>query len=104
MDTITFEEKLPNGAKYNAVYLKKDGFKNSDKFLVPKNHYFFLGDNRDCSKDSRYLDSVGYVKKENLVGKAKIIFFSSDYRIGRIFKFWKWPQTIRFKRFFKLIK
>ena len=104
MDTITFEEKLPNGVKYDAVYLKNDGFKNSDKFLVPDNHYFFLGDNRDCSKDSIYLGSVGFVKNENLVGKAKIIFFSSDYRIGRIFKFWKWSRTIRFKRFFKLIK
>jgi len=104
LDTITFEEKLPNGIKYDAVYLKNGGFKNSDKFLVPENHYFFLGDNRDCSKDSRYLNSVGYVKKENLVGKAKIIFFSSDFRIGSIFQFWKWSQTIRFKRFFKLIK
>tara|TARA_Y100000590_G_scaffold460543_1_gene620077 strand:+ start:1687 stop:2424 length:738 start_codon:yes stop_codon:yes gene_type:complete len=104
INTITFEEKLPNGIKYDAVYLRNGGFLNSDKFFVPKDHYFFLGDNRDCSKDSRYLDSVGYVKKENLVGKAKVIFFSSDYRIGRIFKFWKWPQTIRLKRFFKLIK
>ena len=35
---------------------------------------FLLGD-RDCSKDSRYLDSVGYVKELNLVGEAKLIFF-----------------------------
>ena len=34
-----------------------------------------MGDNRDCSKDSRFLNEVGYVKKLNLVGKAKIIFF-----------------------------
>ena len=34
-----------------------------------------MGDNRDCSKDSRYLNDVGYVKTLNLVGKAKIIFF-----------------------------
>ena len=36
---------------------------------------FFLGDNRDCSKDSRFLASVGFVHKDNLVGKAQFIFF-----------------------------
>ena len=34
-----------------------------------------MGDNRDCSKDSRYLDSVGYVNNLNLVGEAKLYFF-----------------------------
>ena len=98
-----FTEKLSNGKIYKAVYSKNYSFQNSDKFIVPKDHFFFLGDNRDCSKDSRYLTSVGYVHKDNLVGKARFIFFSSDFRKGSIFAFWKWHKTIRFDRFFKKI-
>ena len=99
----TFEEKLINGSIYKASYSKINTFKNSDKFTVPKDHFFFLGDNRDCSKDSRFLSEVGYVHKNNLVGKAQFLFYSSDPRKGSIFKFWKWSETIRFKRFFKKI-
>ena len=103
IDVFLFEENLSEKKKHLTVYLKKNTYQNSDPFIVPDNHYFFLGDNRDCSKDSRFLTSVGYVHKDNLVGKAQFIFFSSDRTFGSIFYFWKWNKSIRFDRFFKKI-
>tara|TARA_Y100000590_G_scaffold466854_1_gene643604 strand:+ start:73 stop:801 length:729 start_codon:yes stop_codon:yes gene_type:complete len=96
-----YEETLPNGKKYIAVYRTEGSMTNSDEYIVPKNHYFFMGDNRDCSKDSRYLSSVGFVSFTNLVGKAQVIFFSNNKELGSFFEIWKWNKSVRSSRFFQ---
>ena len=100
LNTNIFREELPNGVKHVVAYNSKKLLQNSQKFIVPKDHYFLLGDNRDCSNDSRF-DNVGYVKKENLIGKAQLIIFSNDTLKGSMFKFWQLNKSFRVERFLK---
>ena len=104
IDVKTFKEVMPNNIKHTVVYNTIGSMVNSDLYTVPEDHYFFLGDNRDCSRDSRFLTSVGYVHEDNLVGKAQIVFFSNDTLKGSLFKFWNWKNSIRGERFFKKLK
>lgn len=48
--------------------------KGDGTYIVPEGCYFFLGDNRNQSLDSRYWREK-YVPYENLLGKAKVIIF-----------------------------
>jgi signal peptidase I len=77
------------------------GVNNTKVYKIPEGYYFFMGDNRENSRDSRF-DDVGMVPYENIIGKANIIFFSKND--VSLLKFWKWVKTIRFKRIFMRIK
>jgi signal peptidase I len=90
-------ETLPNGVTYNVLDDNPNGdFDNTPVYIVPQKHYFFMGDNRDNSSDSRA--SVGFVPEENIVGKAKIVFFSNESKFLQI---WKWVVSFRTERFVK---
>lgn len=67
-----------------------------DEFVVPKGHYYVMGDNRDNSLDGRFW---GFVPEENLVGEAIAIWMSFDFDRDENSLLPKWvPTNVRFSR------
>lgn len=96
-------ETLPGGILHR-IYERGDAepLDNTITYTVPEGHYFMMGDNRDNSRDSRVLEEVGYVPFKDFVGRADVLFFSTNGS-ARAYEVWKWPWAIRFKRLFNLI-
>jgi signal peptidase I len=102
-NAVDYIEDLPEDSSH---IIRKLGdnqpLDNTEVFTVPPHKYFFMGDNRDNSQDSR-TKNVSFVPEENLVGKAEFLFFS----IGddaHFWQFWKWPHSIRWSRLFSRIR
>ena len=95
-------ETLPNGVKHNIIEVSdSEIYDDVPELTVPEGNYFMMGDNRDRSDDSRV--NVGFVPFENLVGKARVLFFSYDSNGGPWYKLWNLPRQIRWSRMFDKI-
>lgn len=83
-----------NYVKHKSPFIiprEKDPRDNYGPVTVPENYFFMMGDNRDNSRDSRY---IGFVPKENVIGSPFFISFSFD----------KNRKKFRWNRFFKYMK
>jgi signal peptidase I len=112
-----YMETLPNGVRHLILKAtdgtdasRRPGFdpakefdpNNTIEYVVPPDHVFAMGDHRDNSADSRFMNAVGYVPVENLVGRAEILFFSIDAD-HPWYEIWWWPFEIRWSRLFQRI-
>jgi signal peptidase I len=108
MQQLEYRETLPGGREHLILKADDQGRQgtfpgldpnNTPEFLVPENHLFAMGDNRDNSQDSRFQNAVGFVPMDNLVGRAEFIFFSVD-ATAPWWEVWEWPFEIRWSRLF----
>jgi signal peptidase I len=94
-------ETLPNGTRHPILNIGNSGVDNTGVFTVPADEFFFMGDNRDNSTDSRVAQTargVGFVPRNDIVGRADRVMFSSAGR--SMLAFWTW----RSDRFFKAVE
>jgi signal peptidase I len=106
--TKEYLETLPNGVKHHLLKYSDDernlggdvDVNNTDEYVVPPGDLFMMGDNRDNSADSRFMNGLGFVPLVNVIGRAQFIFFSFDAE-HPWWEFWMWPMEVRWSRLLK---
>jgi signal peptidase I len=97
---VYYKVELEDGAEYT-IRKRVNGRNNEETYgpvVVPPEHYFMMGDNRDNSSDSRFW---GYVPRENILGKALVIYFSFDKRRQPA---WNVVAAVRWNRILDIIR
>lgn len=112
-----YHEILPDGKKYVVRQIKNQNLEagpagdlrkvnNFGPIIIPNDHYFFLGDNRDQSGDSRFI--LGTVPFENFISKARFVlcsfgenlFLENPFALAQFTQIWKWLTSFKTERFF----
>ncbi len=95
-DATEYTETLPNGVRHSIIEMSDNApYDNTAEYTVPAGHYFFMGDNRDNSSDSRA--EIGFVPRDNILGRVWFIWYSHNYYAPMI-ALWTWGNKIRWDR------
>jgi signal peptidase I len=82
-----YKETLPTGMSYTVWQENNGGHDkvedNTITFKVPAGHYFFMGDNRNMSMDSRF-SAIGFVPETDLIGRAEVLFWERGMSLDRV--------------------
>ena len=95
-DATEYTETLPNGVRHSIIEMADNGpYDNTPEYTVPVGHFFFMGDNRDNSSDSRA--EIGFVPRDNVLGRVWFVWYSHNYYAPMI-ALWTWGNKIRWNR------
>lgn len=92
-----FVEETPEHKKYHVIYdtsVSPDDFPNTTGvYVIPAKYYFFMGDNRNNSVDSRYTENIGYVHELRLIGKTQYVLWNGSI-FENIFNLFKGERSL----------